>query len=113
MSLIRQGKFRPLAVTPETRYAGSPDVPTFKESGLPQMSIELHRSLRGAGGHAQGHFATLNERINATLRSPDLIAAMDKVGFVPSRGRSRSTSIPGRRGQGLAGNPEVTGVKMK
>ena len=40
-AMIQQGKVRPLAVTTEARYRGLPDVPTFTESGLPQLSISF------------------------------------------------------------------------
>jgi tripartite-type tricarboxylate transporter receptor subunit TctC len=83
MSLIQQGKVRPLAVTTETRYAGLPDVPTFKESGLPQMSMSFTAGFVAPAGTPKAVLQRLNERINETLRSADLIAAMDKVGFVP------------------------------
>jgi len=82
-SLIQQDKFRPLAVTTETRYAGLPDVPTFTESGLPQMSISFTAGFVAPAGVPQPILRKLNEAINETLRSPELVAAMDKVGFVP------------------------------
>jgi tripartite-type tricarboxylate transporter receptor subunit TctC len=82
-SLIRQGKFQPLAVTTETRYAGFPDVPTFKESGLPQMSISFTAGFVAPAGLPQPVLRKLNETVNETLRSPELVAAMDKIGFVP------------------------------
>jgi tripartite-type tricarboxylate transporter receptor subunit TctC len=82
-SLIRQGKFQPLAVTTETRYAGLPDVPTFKESGLPQMSISFTAGFVAPAGLPQPVLRKLNEAVNETLRSPELVAAMDKIGFVP------------------------------
>ena len=84
LPLIQQGKVRALAVTTDTRYQGMPDVPTFKESGLPQIVDQLHRRIRGARRHARADPATSSTTaINETLRSPELIAAMAKLGFVP------------------------------
>jgi tripartite-type tricarboxylate transporter receptor subunit TctC len=83
MSLIRQGKFRALAVTTETRYQGLPDVPTFKESGLPQLSLSFTAGFIAPAGTPAPILAKLNASINETLRSAELMAAMDKIGFVP------------------------------
>jgi tripartite-type tricarboxylate transporter receptor subunit TctC len=83
MSLIQQGKVRPLAVTTETRYRGLPDVPTFAESGLPQMSQSFTAGFVAPAGTPKAILQALNSRVNETLRSPELTAAMDKIGFVP------------------------------
>lgn len=83
LSLIRQGKFRALAVTGETRYPGLPDVPTFKESGLPQLSLSFTAGFVAPAGTPAPVRRKLNEQINETLRSPALIAAMAKLGYEP------------------------------
>jgi tripartite-type tricarboxylate transporter receptor subunit TctC len=83
MSLIQQGKVRPLAVTTDTRYRGLPDVPTFAESGLPQMSQSFTAGFVAPAGTPKAILQALNSRVNETLRSPELTAAMDKIGFVP------------------------------
>ena len=83
MALIQQGKFRPLAVTTETRYQGLPDVPTFKESGLPEVGISFTAGFVAPAGTPKPILQRLNDAINETLRSAELVAAMDKIGFVP------------------------------
>jgi tripartite-type tricarboxylate transporter receptor subunit TctC len=83
LSLIRQGKVRALAVTSETRYPGLPEVPTFKESGLPQLSLSFTAGLVAPAGTPAPVRRKLNEQINETLRSPALIAAMAKLGYEP------------------------------
>jgi tripartite-type tricarboxylate transporter receptor subunit TctC len=83
LSLIRQNKFRALAVTGETRYAGLPDVPTFKESGLPQLSLSFTAGFVAPAGTPAPVRRKLNEKINEALRSPALIAAMAKLGYEP------------------------------
>ena len=82
-AIIQQGKVRPLAVTTEARYQGLPDVPTFKESGLPQLSLSFTAGFVAPAGTPAPVLRRLNDRINETLRSPELTAAMDKLGFVP------------------------------
>jgi tripartite-type tricarboxylate transporter receptor subunit TctC len=82
-SLVQQGKFRALAVTTETRYQGMPEVPTFKESGLPHMSLSFTAGFVAPAGTPPAILRRLNDAVNATLRSPEVVAAMDKLGFVP------------------------------
>ena len=83
LALIQQGKVARLAVTTDTRYQGLPDVPTFTEAGLPQLSVSFTAGLLAPAGTPAPILRKLNEQTNETLRSPELIAAMDKLGFVP------------------------------
>jgi len=83
MSLIRQGKVRALAVTSEARYQDLPDVPTFKESGLPQLSVSFTAGFVAPAGTPKPILRRLNDSLNETLRSPELGAAMAKLGFQP------------------------------
>jgi tripartite-type tricarboxylate transporter receptor subunit TctC len=84
LSLIQQGKVRPLAVTTETRYKGLPDVPTMAESGLPQLSISFWAGILAPAGTPAPIVQKLNAAINETLKSPDVVASMEKIGFDPT-----------------------------
>jgi tripartite-type tricarboxylate transporter receptor subunit TctC len=83
MPLIRQGKIRALAVTTDARYKELPNVPTMKESGLPQLSLTFTAGFIAPAGTPEPVLRKLNGAINETLKSPDLIAAMAKLGFEP------------------------------
>ena len=83
LPLIQQGKIRALAVTTDARYKDMPDVPTMKESGLPDLSISFTAGLLAPAGTPEPVLQKLNSAINETLKSPELIAAMAKLGFEP------------------------------
>jgi tripartite-type tricarboxylate transporter receptor subunit TctC len=83
LPLINQGKIRALAVTTDTRYEKLPDVPTMKESGLPELSLTFSAGFVASAGTPQPILHKLNSTINAALKSPKLIASMDKLGFTP------------------------------
>ena len=83
LPLINQGKIRALGVTTDIRYKDMPDVPTFIESGLPQLSITFSAGFLAPAGTPPAILRKLNLTINETMRSPELIAAMDKLGFLP------------------------------
>jgi tripartite-type tricarboxylate transporter receptor subunit TctC len=89
LPLIRQGKIRALAVTTDTRYKDLPDVPTMKESGLPQLSIAFTAGLMAPAGTPDPVLQKLNSTINETLKSPELIEAMGKLGFNAAPGTAR------------------------
>jgi tripartite-type tricarboxylate transporter receptor subunit TctC len=83
LPLIRQGKIRALAVTTDSRYRDLPDVPTMKESGLPQLSLTFTAGFIAPAGTPEPVLRKLNGAVNETLKSPDLIASMAKLGFEP------------------------------
>lgn len=83
LPLIQQRKVRAIAVTTDTRVAELPDVPTFRESGLPELSISFTAGFVAPAGTPAPILQKLNHELNQTLRSPEVIAAMGKLGFVP------------------------------
>jgi tripartite-type tricarboxylate transporter receptor subunit TctC len=83
LPLIKQGKIRALAVTTDSRYKDLPDVPTMKESGLPQLSLTFSAGFIAPAGTPQRILEKLNSAINEALKSPKLAANMEKIGFDP------------------------------
>jgi tripartite-type tricarboxylate transporter receptor subunit TctC len=55
----------------------------MKESGLPQLSLTFTAGFIAPAGTPEPVLRKLNGAINETLKSPDLIAAMAKLGFEP------------------------------
>ncbi|MGH6769301.1 MAG: Bug family tripartite tricarboxylate transporter substrate binding protein, partial [Xanthobacteraceae bacterium] len=83
LPLIRQGKIRALAVTTDTRYKDLPNVPTMKESGLPQLSLTFTAGFIAPAGTPEPVLRKLNSAVNETLKSPELVAGVAKLGFEP------------------------------
>jgi tripartite-type tricarboxylate transporter receptor subunit TctC len=83
LPLIKEGKIKALAVTTDARYKDLPDVPTMKESGLPELSLTFTAGFIAPAGTPQPIIEKLNGAINASLNSPSLAASMAKIGFDP------------------------------
>ena len=114
LPLIQQGKIRALAVTTDTRYKDMPDVPTMKESGLPDLSISFTAGVLAPAGTPEPIVQKLNAAINETLKAPELIAAMAKLGFEPEPWTTRQYAD--YIAEEVKRWPEilqVTGVKMQ
>jgi tripartite-type tricarboxylate transporter receptor subunit TctC len=86
LPLIRDGRLRALAVTSTARSRDLPEVPTLIESGYPSVTTMSHYGLFGSSGIAADVVNRLNSEVNESLKSPDLIASMAKVGFDPKGG---------------------------
>jgi tripartite-type tricarboxylate transporter receptor subunit TctC len=83
LPLIQQGKIRALAVTTQTRSKDLPEVPTMIESGLPQLALIFSAGLLAPAGTPSEIVGKLNAEINDAMRTPELTAAMGKLGFEP------------------------------
>jgi tripartite-type tricarboxylate transporter receptor subunit TctC len=81
--LVREGKLRALAVTSATRNPELPDVPTMAESGLPEVASVSYYGLFGPAGMPADAVRRINGAINESLKSPELRAAITRVGFEP------------------------------
>ena len=81
LPLIRDGKMRPLAITRPERSPDLPDVPTMRESGLPQLTLDFWNGVFAPAGTPPDAVRKLNAAINDILRSPDMKASMGKLTF--------------------------------
>ena len=70
LPLIRDGKMRPLLITSPARSAELPDVPTAREVGLPELTLEFWAGVLAPAGTPPEIVGKLNAAINDTLRSP-------------------------------------------
>jgi tripartite-type tricarboxylate transporter receptor subunit TctC len=81
LPLIRDGKMRPLAITSATRSPDLPDVPTFAELGLPDLTLAFWAGMLAPAGTPPEIVGRLNAAINECLASPEMKAAMTRLGF--------------------------------
>jgi tripartite-type tricarboxylate transporter receptor subunit TctC len=81
LPLIREGKLKALATSSAERNPDLPDVPTMKELGLDELSLELWNGMWAPAEARAEVVAKLNAAINAALQSPEMVASMKKLGF--------------------------------
>ncbi len=114
LPLIRDGKMRPLLITSPARSAELPDVPTAREVGLPELTLEFWAGVLAPAGTPPDIVGKINAAINDTLRSPEMKDAMAKLGIDAKIGspqdyaRFIAEEIP--RWTGIA---KATGVKAE
>jgi tripartite-type tricarboxylate transporter receptor subunit TctC len=87
--LVREGRLKALAVSSPERHRDLPDVPTFRESGLPGLTTVTYYGILGPIGLPNEIVNRLNTEVNESLKSDELRASMRKVGFEPAGGSPR------------------------
>lgn len=93
---LRAGTLRGIAVTGEERTSGAPDVPTFRESGYPDMFSYVWYGMLAPTGTPRSIIERLNRDITAAVASPELRDRLVREGGLP-----------------LSGSPEQFGAFMK
>ncbi len=82
---IKAGSVRALAVTPQSRFPGLPDVPTVAESGVPGYNVVGWNGIGAPARTPRAIINRLNREINAALVTPDLKQRFQDLG-VEARG---------------------------
>jgi tripartite-type tricarboxylate transporter receptor subunit TctC len=82
-SHIKDGKVRALAVSGNARSNTLPNVPTFKEIGVPGMDFSNWFGVFAPPGTPPEIVARLNRELNAILKSPDAIERLQRAGAEP------------------------------
>ena len=101
MPQVKAGKLRPLAVSTAKRSALTPDIPTMKEAGLPEIENVAWMALMAPASTPTTIVERMNHEINAVLRQPDVKEKMaaafmepaggtpaDLAAFMPTRARA-------------------------
>jgi tripartite-type tricarboxylate transporter receptor subunit TctC len=78
---VRSGKLRALAVTTPYRSPALPDVPTMAEAGLPGFAVESWQGYFAPAGTPQSIVEKINRDIQTVLKSPDVRAKLEDMGF--------------------------------
>ena len=81
---VKDGRARALAVTGETRSPAMPDVPTAKESGMPDFVIYGWQGVLAPTGTPQAIIDRLSAEIGKALAAPDLKSRLSAQGTEPS-----------------------------
>jgi tripartite-type tricarboxylate transporter receptor subunit TctC len=86
LPLIREGKIRAIAQWGKSREADLPDVPTMIESGFPGLSLGFWTGLWAPAGTPAAIVDTLNASANRMMATPEMRAAMQRLGVEPRIG---------------------------
>jgi tripartite-type tricarboxylate transporter receptor subunit TctC len=81
---VKDGRARALAVTGEMRSPAMPDVPTAKESGMPDFVIYGWQGVLAPTGTPQAIIDRLSAEIGKALAAPDLKSRLSAQGTEPS-----------------------------
>ena len=92
MPLVKAGKLKMLGVLSAERISQMPQVPTFKELGLPKVQVDIWYALMAPKGTPLQVVQSLNQEVNAVLKSPDVVANLAKQGIDAGGGTSQRMS---------------------
>jgi tripartite-type tricarboxylate transporter receptor subunit TctC len=70
LPLLRAGNIKAYAVTTDTRFPTAPDIPTFRELGLPALSISSWVALFAPKGTPRDIISKLNTAVMEALTDP-------------------------------------------
>lgn len=79
-SLYQAGRLRPLAVSSPQREKDTPDVPTFEESGIANMTVESWWGLVAPAGISKPVRDRLSQAMTKVMQSTRVKARMSAVG---------------------------------
>lgn len=80
------GTLRAYAVTGDTRNVATPDVPTFKEAGLPGVTASTYWGVLAPAGTPPEIIAKVSAAFAAALKDPDIVARIAQLGYLPIAG---------------------------
>lgn len=78
--LYRSGKLKGIAISGDARSSAAPEVPTFAESGLPEMQAASWYGLVAPAHTPQAIIDLLNHATNEALLSPEVHARAEQDG---------------------------------
>ncbi len=84
MPFVRGGKLRALAVTSAERSPAAPEIPTVKESGLPDYDTAAFFGVAVPAGTPDAVVEKLNQEIRVALKKPNVQKELQNLGFMAS-----------------------------
>ena len=83
---VKNGKMRPYAIALSKRFPGTPDVPTFAESGYPGVEISAWLGLLVPAGTPPDIVARVNAEVTKAIEQPEVQERLTKMGYLPVGG---------------------------
>lgn len=84
VSAVKANRVRPLAVLGESRVPALPQVPTAKESGIPNFVVTIWYGVLAPAGTPRSMIDRLNAEIHKAMAGPDMKKALEANGAVPT-----------------------------
>jgi len=81
IQLAKDGRLRALAVLADQRSPLLPDVPTFAEAGLPQITVRQWAGVYGPPKMPREIVERLNKEVTAAVRRPDVVEKLQSYGY--------------------------------
>jgi tripartite-type tricarboxylate transporter receptor subunit TctC len=79
-AVYQGGKIRPLAVSSPQRQPDTPNVPTFQESGIPNMNVQSWWGLVAPAKTPAPVLQRLNDAMQKIMKMPEVKARLNAVG---------------------------------
>lgn len=89
---VQAGKLVPVAVASSKRIPQMPDVPTVAESGVPGFESSAWYGFVAPANIPKDILAKLHTEIVKAMRSPEVLAAMDRAGLIVVAGTPQEFS---------------------
>jgi tripartite-type tricarboxylate transporter receptor subunit TctC len=77
---VKGGGLRALAVSPNTRFSGLPDVPTMAESGVPGYHVTSWNGVAAPAKTPRAIINRLNQAVHDALAAPDIRQRFPELG---------------------------------
>jgi tripartite-type tricarboxylate transporter receptor subunit TctC len=84
--IIKSGKIKALGMANARRWAGSPEIPTIAESGLPGFQVSGWYGVLAPAGTPREVLERLNSDANEVIRDPEFAAKLLAAGLTPLGG---------------------------
>jgi tripartite-type tricarboxylate transporter receptor subunit TctC len=89
---IKSGRLRAIAITGESRLTALPDVPTFTQAGLPNISMQTWHGVGAPAGTPKGIIDRISAEVAKLVAMPEAREKLDTQGFVPSYNNPEQTA---------------------
>lgn len=81
---VQSGRLKPIAISAKERVASLPNVPTFAESGYPDIQITSWIGVLAPAKTPQNVIVKLNSTINEILQTPEAQERLNALGITPT-----------------------------
>jgi tripartite-type tricarboxylate transporter receptor subunit TctC len=93
-SQIRSGTMKGIALTTQARWPTLPDVPTFKEDGYPDITLNTEHFFLAPHGTSQAVVARMSQAVQAVLARDDVKKRLVELGYLhvvsgPAKAKAR------------------------